>query len=169
MAGKFDLLARFSRFLLFLGCASALVLLNFQDPKRSFLEFSGLHYCLFVKVPVVLKINWIIFFDFGSKLASSNLLQKQLWYLITSVFVCQDFFYLFFRTLFAVLFLADNEIEYSITKSDCQYLFHIFLQVFLFHFFPLYLVVFISFKHKYKYMRIYTNSSGQASQKANWL
>ena len=52
----------FPVFLLFLGCASALVLLNFQDPKRSFLEFSGLHYCLFVKVPVVLKINWIIFF-----------------------------------------------------------------------------------------------------------
>ena len=77
----------FPFFLLFLGCASALVLLNFQDPKRSFLEFSGLHYCLFVKV-LISPMTYV--------LCLRHLPLRQLTHTTTAVFRCQQLFSTFF-------------------------------------------------------------------------
>ena len=86
-----------------------------------YLEFSGSHYCLFVKVLLLLSV------------------QRQLWYHITLLELCQQLF-LFFQKLFELSFRFSNAAETCVFRGGFL-IYHIqtifvnmFLNCFLFRF-----------------------------------
>ena len=86
------------------------------------LEFSGLHYCLFVK-------------DHNLLLRKSSFVrcccsQRQLWYLIITAFVCQQLFLKSFQVSFELLCCLGAASTTNLSVSPCAPLVNIILHIF---------------------------------------
>ena len=86
------------------------------------LEFSGLHYCLFVK-------------DHNLLLRKSSFVrcccsQRQLWYLIITAFVCQQLFLKSFQVSFELLCCLGAASTTNLSISPCAPLVNIILHIF---------------------------------------